>query len=148
MDARIRRGPFGAKGHWMWLCPICQKIYGLSNDSDSLIIYILNAGKYLEEEGGYILNITEIQRLIHRTLEGETTPEDAEVLFTGEAVLQLAMLNKNLEAYNALMHKALFDNFELLLRNQKFIELIKNTVATNIDEILEEPHVDKASNPM
>jgi hypothetical protein len=47
-DARVKQGPYGAKGHWVYICKTCHEEWGLGIDGENLMVFQRFFGKYRE----------------------------------------------------------------------------------------------------
>lgn len=102
-DARIRLCQYGAKGHWMFLCPVCHYFWGLGYGYDDLIVYERMAGNFHEVKGGTIkMDEKELRGVVQKLFEDKE--KDWNTLLLGEIAVQMTVLNgvlKDLTSYAA-----------------------------------------------
>ena len=52
IDGRVKQGPHGNKGHWVYMCESCQVVWGLGTDEDNYIRFEYFNGRYFETRMG------------------------------------------------------------------------------------------------
>jgi len=52
IDGRVKQGPHGHKGHWVYMCSSCQEEWGIGCDPDNYIEYHRFGGRYFEVNKG------------------------------------------------------------------------------------------------
>lgn len=48
IDGRVKQGPHGPKGHWVYMCETCHLEWGIGFDKENYIKYERNFGRYFE----------------------------------------------------------------------------------------------------
>lgn len=92
-DCRVRLGPLGAKGHWVYLCPACHWVWGLDND---YITYRLFFDKFFETPVRYELTPDDVRAGV-RHYAGENPHDEWKIIILGEIAAQFAILNQTLK---------------------------------------------------
>lgn len=48
VDGRVKQGPHGPKGHWVYMCEDCHREWGISKKDEDYILFERFSGKYFE----------------------------------------------------------------------------------------------------
>ena len=99
-DARVRKGEYGARGHWIYMCPVCHIKHGIGYDSDSIIVYQKFASRYFEVRKEFELDIASIRSAVMNFRQESSREEEWKIFLLGEIAIQLAVSNNQQKEMN------------------------------------------------
>jgi hypothetical protein len=107
-DARVRLGEYGAKGHFVYMCPSCHAIHGLGYGVENVVLFRRFIGRWIEMSEEYVLSCEDIRKIVSFYKERSSTHQDEGMLILlGEIAIQMNVLNKSIVESNELIKQVL-----------------------------------------
>ncbi len=105
LDSRVVKTDQWPADHWVFLCPVCQYIYGKGFAENDLTVYERFGGRFYELKKGYQVNAATIQSSVSYIKARIGPGKEWQVLLIGEIAYQLAVQNEQIRAQNQYLQK-------------------------------------------